>query len=768
MRRSAARLVAAALVAAALVTTGPGVAPAGAAIVAGAPDSLGLYPEYNGYERWTQDGEAFGINDAGTIVGRVRELNANGVPFVFDPATHTMVRLNPGGFYGVYGSPEAVNEAGTPAGQVWPEDSPLKSAPAVWSIATLSPTTLSTLGGYTGTAHDINDAGIVVGDSPLIDDLVTHAFATHPSTGAVVDIGALPGGSNSTADGVSSAGLVVGTSEVGGTAPCLSEPTAMCPVTHAFTYDVHTGVRTDIGMPPGSLSAEATDISDTGTIVGSSVVPGPGGTATTHPFAYDLATGTFTDLGLASGTVVNRATAVNDDGVVVGDIGGSGGWMFEPGSGPPAAIPGIERLNDINNSGMAVGSGAVLVGEDEPGGPGFVNGAIRVQLTIDPGAPTVLRASSCDGAVTLVWAPPAHTGYEVAPTYRVLRNGAPVATTTATTRRTAGSTGDSFTVQTLNAAGSSPASTALVASCTPSIGGTVTAASGGAAVAGAAVRVYRYPTGGLVAKTATATDGSYSITGLAGGSYLVLTGALGYAIEWNGGATNRADAAAVVVPGGGSVTVDVGLEPSASLVGTVAADGVPVAGVDVRAYVAGTSFAAAKTITGPDGTYGFDRLTAASYQIRFSSPSGSTVVEWNGGVASRSAAPLVEVTADAVVTVDATLALAATVTGGHRSENTWVGSQPPGRAGVNVRVYPVGAPAIAAGLTDTDGRFRLAGLPPGAYQVRLDDPYGRFGGVLWFDVDPIEGVQGAPTRAQAEVYALAGGIVHDIGTIVTW
>jgi probable HAF family extracellular repeat protein len=730
--------------------------PASGAIVLGATDPLGTYPRDIGDIVLWGGGDALGVNDAGTIVGRTPEDGSLlGTAFVFDPDSHSMERLGTYGDSGESSTASAVNDAGVAAGQVFLSDVNNFTHAARFSRQPTRIDLIGGLGGNFGTASDINDGGVIVGESTLAGDAATRAFVAHPATGTV-DIGTLPGGTSSTAAGVDESGLVVGTSEIGGTAPCLADPTTTCPRTRAFVYDMDSQVLTDLGVLPGGTSSEATDINDTGTIVGSSLVPAGGGTFTTHPFAYDIATATFRDLGLLPGTTVGRATGVNDDDVVVGNVAPDGAWVHDPVDDGLVAAPGVERLEDISNNGMAVGTGLVPTGDDEENNPlpGFVSGSLRMQVFITPDAPTLQRAVTCSGSTVLGWAPSGDTGYATTGiTYRVLRDGALIGTTPNLAFVDPGvHTGSTYSVQTVNVAGPSAPSTALPGSCATSIGGTVT--SDGLPVGGIDVRVYPFGSGPVVTKTTTTADGTYAVAGLAPGSYQVRFSSptSAYVLQWNGGVPFRSGAAPVVVDLG-TTTVDADLAVPGAVSGVVTDGVAPLAGIDVRVYITGTILLAAKTKTAADGSYQVDGLAAGSYEIRFSSATGSYVVQWNGGVATRSAATPVLVTTTAPTTVNATMAAAATISGRFANAGGYPG-------GVDVRIYPVGSPAIAKTVTNAGGSFVVAGLPADSYRIRVSDPFGRFNGIQWLADDPIDDATIlVPTIGQATIFTVAGGEV---------
>jgi probable HAF family extracellular repeat protein len=119
---------------------------------------------------------------------------------------------------------------------------------------------LGTLGGRVSLPMDINNAGDVVGKSQT-DSGAFHGFVY--SSGSLVDIGVLPGGSQSFAYGINNRGDVVGAADTGGTL-------------HAVIYQ--KGELTDLNslLPEGSgwVLTEARAITENGQIVGTGVVNG--------------------------------------------------------------------------------------------------------------------------------------------------------------------------------------------------------------------------------------------------------------------------------------------------------------------------------------------------------------------------------------------------------------------------------------------------------------------------------------------------------------
>ncbi|GAB3577628.1 hypothetical protein GCM10027445_43560 [Amycolatopsis endophytica] len=112
------------------------------------------------------------------------------------------------------------------------------------------------------------------------------------------------------------------------------------------------------------------------------------------------------------------------------------------------------------------------------------------------------------------------------------------------------------------------------------------------------------PSGEVIASTVSDPDGSYRITGLDAPEITLVAAAPG------------ADPAAAVVPlgGGRAHEVDLVLDTHSTLAGTITAGGRPVAGLALELRDA-AGHAVAKAVTGPDGRYTFERLTAGEYTL---------------------------------------------------------------------------------------------------------------------------------------------------------
>jgi probable HAF family extracellular repeat protein len=313
---------------------------AAACSVAGIPATAATYtvtdlgtlggsgPLYSDY------GAAFGINDAGQIVGEALSANSFSHAFLYDgtmhdldqPASHLSRSLGineagqvvggrtvaSGDYHAFFYSGGGIADLGTLGGS-YSEAADINDSghivgvakgPGLYFRAFLYDGTmhdLGTLGGSGGSASGINNAGQIVGTSGTADNLTSHAFLYD---GAMHDIGTLDGnaGSSSIAKDINDAGQVVGDSDaVGGSR-------------HAFLYS--GGALSDLGTLGGSKSY-AVGISDTGQVMGYSLVAGD---MAFHAFLYGE--GVMRDLNdlidPALGWVLTGAYSMNASGQIVG------------------------------------------------------------------------------------------------------------------------------------------------------------------------------------------------------------------------------------------------------------------------------------------------------------------------------------------------------------------------------------------------------------------------------------------------------------------
>ncbi|SEN82137.1 probable extracellular repeat, HAF family [Nitrosospira multiformis] len=240
---------------------------------------------------------AYSINDAGQVVGYSETATGERHAFITGPNGVGMTDLGTLGEHASYAT--SINKAGQVAGY---------TVKKYWHAFITGPngagmTYLKSLpDGLTTVAHDINDAGQVVGYSETATG-EHHAFITGPNGVGMTDLGTL-GGDYSVAYGINDAGQVVGDSSTAAGS------------THAFITGPNGVGMTDLGTLGGGYSI-ATDINDTGQVVGwSTVAAGEEHAFITGPNGVGMM-----DLNslawLPAGYVITGAISINDAGQVI-------------------------------------------------------------------------------------------------------------------------------------------------------------------------------------------------------------------------------------------------------------------------------------------------------------------------------------------------------------------------------------------------------------------------------------------------------------------
>ena len=258
------------------------------------------------------------------------------------------------------------------------------------------------------------------------------------------------------------------------------------------------------------------------------------------------------------------------------------------------------------------------------------------------------------------------------------------------------------------------------------ISGTVTNAAG-SAVGGECVSVDSL-SAGLGGAATTASDGTYAVTGLAAGNYVVEfldCTATGYADQYYdgvaGGTPAYQSAEVLTVAAGSTATANASLVLGGSISGTVTASDSGVAGVCVLAATAdGSSVGQAQTTA--SGTYTIAGLSAGSYVVSFSDcgGAGDYAPQYydgvTGGAATYGAATAVSVTAGQTTSsIDAVMAAGGAISG------TVTNAASSGVAGICVDAIASDGALGANATTGTDGTYLLSGLAAGTYILELTD-----------------------------------------------
>lgn len=276
------------------------------------------------------------------------------------------------------------------------------------------------------------------------------------------------------------------------------------------------------------------------------------------------------------------------------------------------------------------------------------------------------------------------------------------------------------------------------------ISGTVTDNTG-QPITGATVHAVNI-SGLSTASTTTASDGTYSLTGLESEpvGYWVEFTAPGYVTQWWNNQPSQVIDPHDIVPANAAQTttgIDAVLQPipPATLSGVVQSSSgptpAPLAGatVVVHNYY---GFTVAQTTTAADGTWSVGNLGGGVYRVEFQPPAGSGLLgQWWNNEPDSAHSDRVGVAAGATVgNINATLIPGATVSGTVADTGGSV-------AGATVAVFAVNAsnqPAaeIAHTTTSAGGTYNIAGLQAGNYDVLFDPPAGSADVGQWYNNSP--------------------------------
>jgi uncharacterized repeat protein (TIGR01451 family) len=227
----------------------------------------------------------------------------------------------------------------------------------------------------------------------------------------------------------------------------------------------------------------------------------------------------------------------------------------------------------------------------------------------------------------------------------------------------------------------------------------------------------------------TRSDGTYTLSGLTPGEYVVSFTGRGSLPEYFDDVTDVEDATPVSVEADGSVTgIDASLSRGATISGTVTdEDGLPVAGVRVDADGPTWSW----TTSGPDGRYTVSGLVAGEYRLTFQSDWHLMEI-YDDATDWGEATPITVEDHGSVTGIDVVMAAGASISGTVRDD----AGNPVEDASIEIS-----GPRSASTRSGADGTYAAGGLPPGEYIVSFEYPDGEQvfydGGTGWDDATPI-------------------------------
>jgi uncharacterized protein YodC (DUF2158 family) len=283
------------------------------------------------------------------------------------------------------------------------------------------------------------------------------------------------------------------------------------------------------------------------------------------------------------------------------------------------------------------------------------------------------------------------------------------------------------------------------------ISGTVTAAAGGADLSGICVDASGPSSGSAV----TASNGTYSITGLASGSYDVEfsseCGNTGeYASQWYNDETSQSSANPVSVTAGSiTASIDAALAAGATVSGTVTASGAPLSNICVS-VVGGPS--SGDAVTTANGTYTISALETGSYDVSFDdcgSP-GSYATQWYKGAATQAQGVAVHLTAGKT-TEGISASMTPPPADGSISGTVTAAVGGTDLSGICVVSYAANGSGAGNATTASDGTYSITGMPPGSYDIEFSSACGNTGDYAnqWYD--------GAVAESSATLVSVTAG-----------
>ena len=268
---------------------------------------------------------------------------------------------------------------------------------------------------------------------------------------------------------------------------------------------------------------------------------------------------------------------------------------------------------------------------------------------------------------------------------------------------------------------------------TASISGTLTQNTNGTVspVTMSSVYVYSATTEEYLSGADTDSDGSYTVGGLAAGSYVVEFSPFGdgLAPEFFDNTLDFASATPVAVGAGVPVRgINALLEQGGTISGslTQTSGGITVPAVGVNVYAVASSadrWGNGWAQTDASGRYTVDGLGAGDYKLLFEPQDPDFVSKWFTNAMGFQSATVVAVgTRAAVVGIDANLEVASSISG---TVTKNVGGTVTTAENVSVEVFTVpGGDYVGYADTDAAGNYSVGSLMAGTYSVSFTDYYG--------------------------------------------
>ena len=223
--------------------------------------------------------------------------------------------------------------------------------------------------------------------------------------------------------------------------------------------------------------------------------------------------------------------------------------------------------------------------------------------------------------------------------------------------------------------------------------------------------------GGYVSEVSTAADGTFTLTALPTGTYILYFSASGHVNQYYNNESSLSSADQISVTAGSTTSaINAALVPYGAITGTVtdASTGHALQYVEVEAYDT-SGQAVGSAYTSSSGAYTLSNLPPGTYALYFYDYSSATgyVAQYYNDQSTLAAANGVTVNPGATTSaINAALvpegAITGTVTDGNTHEAI---------SGVQVDVYDSSGAFVSSGTSSSTGQYTVGYLQPGTYQV---------------------------------------------------
>jgi hypothetical protein len=218
-----------------------------------------------------------------------------------------------------------------------------------------------------------------------------------------------------------------------------------------------------------------------------------------------------------------------------------------------------------------------------------------------------------------------------------------------------------------------------------------------------------------------ASDGTYTVSGLKSGAYLVSFSAPGYLTQYYKDAVSAQSATQIKLASGATIAgIDGHLQLAGTISGTVTSTGgTPIANIFVTVLDAAGPVGSAKTAA--DGTYSVGSLPAGAYSVEYAPEAptagfgrggGNYLRQFYNGESSSQNADSVTVVGGRTTTgIDAHLPPGGTISGRVLDQSNAVVE------GMLVTAYAANGTVAGSWFTEPDGRYSIDQLPSGSYAL---------------------------------------------------